>query len=841
MTPKPLPFTFGNHMHWVDMQWRRGYRVLPDSIDDMLALCAAVDAKGNVNFDGVGYEKLASEAPQALHRLRNAVQAGTIEVVGATYGQPYGLLCGGESNVRQRVFGARAVRRLLGVWPRTFWEQEFDFFPQLPQMLAGCGFTGASLFFQWTSHTPTVPEEDVPLVLWEGCDGTRLPTIAKTKLCLHRWPEDFDAKLDLALAVERPALLQWLELLPSPDWTCRSDVLLPRLRELFADARFDIRPCTLGELIELLRADGEPPVRHYTLDDVFHGITLGTNNDVVPRASRRAETMLLCAESLSATLGLVGRPYATSDVYPSWELDEGWRELLQAQHHGNHEREKRRASVGNTSFERAHRLAHMVLDRGLEHLGYHVDLPDDVDVPYDEAVVVCNTLGWERDILLVWEELGEDWDQVGSGLIAERVPAFGWRTITRNDADLRVAPAFHVDEDERSLTLRTDGLGVRIARETGRIEEIHGPLGRVETRIGDLSGRAEDADVDFGSPHFSIKSRSGNASIYITRRGSRAWVDQEITLHPIRGAIALTTIVRDLPCLDGGYRGALRLHVELPNDAAPSLHVDSPFAVHPVRADAVNRDRREYPRGDRTASETWFEPVDRAFTSTSFVDLEAEGRGVLCVHGGRHGWFATDSGASVVLDSRDPWATDHWQSERVTRITFVPHASALRPAEAVRIAAEFRILTPFARPLGCRTGGTGFPRTFGPIDVLDAKSVRVEAFYRECRTSFDHVENAFGPDVRNPYVVRLVEYDGETCDVTLRVPGPCALAARTDLLGAVVEPLTVTAIEPPDWSPSGHTWSAIGLSMRPREIATVMLDLELGRHQPLHPDQQPQV
>jgi alpha-mannosidase len=31
-------YTFGNHFHWVDMQWLWGYGVLGDSVRDMLAL-----------------------------------------------------------------------------------------------------------------------------------------------------------------------------------------------------------------------------------------------------------------------------------------------------------------------------------------------------------------------------------------------------------------------------------------------------------------------------------------------------------------------------------------------------------------------------------------------------------------------------------------------------------------------------------------------------------------------------------------------------------------------------------------------------------------------------------
>jgi len=156
-TRQPLYYTFGNHMHWVDMQWLWGYDVLPNSLRDMLHFCNETGAKGNINFDVIGYEKMAAESPDALQELRNAVQRGQLEVVGASYGQPYGLFQGGESNVRQRIYGVRGVQRLLGVRPKTFWEEEFDFSPQLPQLLKGVGYEYASLFFQWTWHTPHIP------------------------------------------------------------------------------------------------------------------------------------------------------------------------------------------------------------------------------------------------------------------------------------------------------------------------------------------------------------------------------------------------------------------------------------------------------------------------------------------------------------------------------------------------------------------------------------------------------------------------------------------------------------------------------------------------------------
>ncbi|HEU4743481.1 MAG TPA: hypothetical protein VFS50_17975 [Meiothermus sp.] len=154
----PLYYTFGNHMHWADMEWLRGYHVLPGSARDMLRFCRESGARGQVNFDAIGYEKMAAEAPDALAELREAIRRGTIEVSGASYGQPYGLFQGGESNVRQRVYGVRGVLRTLGVRPRTFWE-EFDFFPQLPQMLRGWGWSTPRSSSSGPGTPPTSPRK----------------------------------------------------------------------------------------------------------------------------------------------------------------------------------------------------------------------------------------------------------------------------------------------------------------------------------------------------------------------------------------------------------------------------------------------------------------------------------------------------------------------------------------------------------------------------------------------------------------------------------------------------------------------------------------------------------
>jgi hypothetical protein len=91
----------------------------------------------------------------------------------------------------------------------------------------------------------------------------------------------------------------------------------------------------------------------------------------------------------------------------------------------------------------------------------------------------------------------------------------------------------------------------------------------------------------------------------------------------------------------------------------------------------------------------------------------------------------------------------------------------------------------------------------------------------------------------HPYVIRLVEWDGRAGEVILKLPGPVALAAKTNLLGEVGANgwLTVEPADPPRWARGARLkskavpWSRVRFSMRPREIATIYADLVLGRKQ----------
>ncbi|MCC7390245.1 MAG: hypothetical protein IT431_15935 [Phycisphaerales bacterium] len=862
-TRKPLYYTFGNHMHWVDMQWLWGYEVLPGSVRDMLHLCRETGAKGCVNFDAVGYEKMAAECPEALAALREAVAAGTIEPVGCSYGQPYGLFQGGESNIRQFTYGVRTTRRLLGVRPQTFWEEEFYFFPQLPQVLASCGYTGANLFFQWTWHTPEVPKEAASLILWEGADGTRIPTLPRNTLNVHQWPEDFDGLLEQGLIneLEAPAIVQWLELMPSKDWMCRSEVLLPRLKALFADERFEVRAVTCEELIGRLsdeaterRSDGgvgpaapAVPVRAYTMDEVWHGMTLGKNGDRHPRNSRVCEQKILAAEAISALLGLFGRPYAGWDVYPAWELDEAWRELLAAQHHDNHECEGLCGSVGHRSFERAIGLAEDVDERAIGLLAERLDA-------INGTAVAFNSTGVARDLLLTTSlDL--------KGEVVEGVPPFGYRAVPRAT---RGAPKVRAFRQKKSVILEQGGLRVEVDAKRGVITQIRcgefpegllhpdRPLATLGmTSLGDPEA-FEDVDAE-------LNEFAGRPTVLIARAGGRGdgGMGVRISITPLAEAIDIEFISDRIPYPDPGMNAGLTTDFA-PGFGVDEVVVDHPYAMSRVRAEATHR--RKYPTGDWMTSPQVFEDIHRPFTALRSVDLlGADGRGLLCCHDGSQQWFRTDDGVRCLLTARDAWDEHRFSSAVSAGFALVPHGP-IGDAERARLVARMR--TPWL--LGMHEGQRGdLPDCFGPLEVTNAPGVHPQAFFRESPKSGEHLPDWAGHRMAtesdgacsHPYAVRLVEWNGEAAEVVLKLPGEVGAAAKTNCLGecggwpvgrAPADApahlrdtgwLTPEPAAAPAWA-EGATlagrpipWAQVRFPMRPREIATVMADLVMGRKQ----------
>ena len=798
--PKTLYYTFGNHMHWVDMEWLWGYFVLPSSVRDMLAFCAHGGIKGNVNFDAVGYEKLAVEAPDALAELRAAIASGTIEVVGGSYAQPYGQFHGGESNVRQRVYGARSIRRLLGVWPRTFWEEEFDFFPQLPQILARTGFEYASLFFQWTWHTPEIPRETIPVIWWQGLDGTKLLAASRNPLNLHQWPEEFALLLesDELNVMATPGIVQWLELMPSPDWMCRSELMIPALDRLLADPRFTVIPVTLSEYLEQAKSSAE--VRRYTLDQVFHGLSLGKNGDLFRQLSADAEHAALAAETISVLAGFAGRPYPSWDVYPTWELEEAWRELMIGQHHDNDECEGLNGHIGRFSYERSLSLTRHIIDRTMRRFGGQRTDGD--------GVFVFNPLGWERDV------------PVGPGGVLRKVPAFSLSVVAA--ADVEATKPIIVEQSRDRITLRRRDFSVEIDPKAGVIRQITSklfPQGALPNglMLGRMTYLLDGSTETFTVSQVDVLASDLDAQYPVTiglesSQGAAATI--ALGIAPERDAVDMRLAVTNLPWIDPGFAGALTWQLGANLDEYELRH-DHPYGISEISA--PNSFVRKYPTGDWMTSLQYFETVERPFSALQFLDFTNDERGVLFVTGSHQSFQRNGDTVTQIIDLRDPWDGDYFVDRTQLDLRIVPHGP-MKNSERWKVAQE-TLRPAFA---GSALSASDNKRTQLIPFEIKGEGVVATALYRETPEAGQHVPNYAGAGMDYPVVLRLVELDGKVTTVTIATVGQLGGARQTNLLGETMRELQIE---------SGNWRSTIEIALQPYEIATLYLDPLKARKQ----------
>jgi alpha-mannosidase len=786
-------YTFGNHFHWVDMQWLWGYGVLGASVRDMLDFTSATGAPGNLNFDGIGYEKLASEDPQALALLREAARDGRVEIVGASYGQPYGLFHHGESAIRQLAYGVRAVERVVGVRPRSFWEEEFYFFPQLPQMLRDAGYEYASLFFQWTWHTPHVPQESAPAVWWIGVDGSRILTLPKGPLNLHQWPEDFDALLNEELFETSPApvVQQWLELYPSPDWMCRSELLVGGVKNLFDHPEVDFAVGTVATVLDGVREYAVD--REYTMDDVFHGMSLGKNGDLGHRRSRQLEQALLAAEAMSVLAASGGRPYPHWDAYPGWELEEAWRELLAFQHHDNDECEGLCGHVGYAGLDRADALVAHVADRTARHLAARTPGKG----PRDVAINPC---GWEREVV----HGGRAWT----------VPAFGTQVLSDHSASRRIAGVEHL-EAEATLQLRRGDFEVVVDSVRGVVTAVGG----LDCGPEGLGGLRWERD---GQPEVFVAEsvRRDGDDVLVERvapGGDR--VEVRISLAPEVDAVDLHVSGTLTNRPDGWAHAALMTLVEPAVDVATVFH-DTPYAVTAVEGRGTYT--RKYPTGEWMTSPQVCEEVSNPFTALQLIDLvDQGGGGLLWMHEGSQGFHRADVGAWNVISMRDPWDEEHFVATVDARFRAMPHGAHTH-AERWRLAQEF------TRPVRVETVTSNAPGAPVPpsiVTIEQAPSVVATALYRDTalagRAVSDRVHVNDVAD--NPVLLRVVELVGHPAAPVIRVAGGMQRAWRTSTLGELLEELVVTD-------------GTVTVPLQGRGITTVALDIAEARPVPRNLD-----
>jgi len=272
------------------------------------------------------YEMCRERDPRLFEEIKEAIRAGQWIADGAMWVEPDTNLTGGESLIRQFLYGMRYFKEELGVRSRVAWlPDSFGYTAALPQILAGFGIEGLTtqkIF--WTYNDA----ERFPYhaFLWKGMDGTEVPCY------LHM---AYETAVDAATLNKR-----WRERL-SQDGT--GDFFLPfgygdggggPTRDDFEQLRRErdmqgvprMRYETPADFLAGCRKEEWPVYRGELYFQCHRGTY--TSQAAIKAGNRRSEQALRALEFVRAMAAVRG-----AADYPAGEIEALWKDALFNQFH----------------------------------------------------------------------------------------------------------------------------------------------------------------------------------------------------------------------------------------------------------------------------------------------------------------------------------------------------------------------------------------------------------------------------------------------------------------------------------------------------------------------------
>jgi alpha-mannosidase len=269
------------------------------------------------------FEWVAESDPELHERIKRRIEEGRFQVIGGWWIEPDCNVPGGESFVRQALYGQRHLRETFGIIATTGANLDsFGHNATIPQILAKSG-CDSYVFLRPQAHEKELP---APVFRWESPDGS--------SVLAYRIPHEYCApKDDIGEHVETavaslpqdgdeyavfygvgnhgggPTIANLEQIRTLNEGNGLPHLELGSLRRFFDDVAGQDHPTYRGEL------------QH-------HARGCYTSHSGIKRWNRRAENLLMRAEKwsvIAAHLGL--RPY------PHEELSRAWKLLLFNQFH----------------------------------------------------------------------------------------------------------------------------------------------------------------------------------------------------------------------------------------------------------------------------------------------------------------------------------------------------------------------------------------------------------------------------------------------------------------------------------------------------------------------------
>ncbi len=754
------------------------------------------------------YAWMEEEDPGLFEKMRARIGEGRWEPVGGSWTEPDCQVTGGESFVRQLMYGQHYFEEKFGRRSTVAWIPDaFGFSPGIPQLLRGVGMTGSfTAKLKW-SETNRFPYD---LFEWEGIDGSRV-----TAHTFRNPGIDYNgdiAPFDL-LGVWRnyEGKRRHPESLFSFGWgdggggpsekmlenytRLEGFPALPRLRmtrvdEFFASLPTSGLPAWVGELyLELHRG------------------TL-TTQAKVKMLNRAAEHRLLEAETFAAMATL-----HEGARYPAQEFERLWKTLLLNQFH-----DILPGSSVSEVYEDAHRQlgetvksAERTRDDALRRLAQCVEFPA------GEGVLVANAALKPRPLsfFLPREDSGEitgvtDPDgkrlptqETESGLLVHapdrRVPGLGWTPVLvhrggTGSGSSRSSAAVRSGRLDEGALLENDLLRIEIGAD--------GCLHRVYDREAErevLDGRGNQLWAYVDKPR-EWDAWDVDEDYELEGEALDAGTLQVVEDGPLRAAVRVercwrsSRIVQTYRLLAESRRLDIETSVEW---REREVFLRALFPLN-VRSHEATFETMYGAHRRPTHRNTSWDAARFEVSAHRFCDLSEPGYGVALLNDGKYGHSAKGNVLGISL-LRSPLYPDPRADEGEHRFTYALFAHPGDWTEAGVVGEAFALNSPLVAASAAPGGGT-LPPEFG---FLGVEGIELAL------GSLKRAEDGRG------VILRLYEPHGARGTATLRLASGVERAERVNLLEEPRGPVEVRGGE-------------VFVEVRPFEVLTLRVESGTG-------------
>lgn len=324
--------------------------------------------------------------PEMFAEIQGRVAEGRWELVGGWWIEPDCNVPGGESFVRQALYGQRYYQERFGSPARVGYAVDsFGHHAVLPQILLKSGLA-AYVFMRPGPHEKGLPSW---LFWWEADDGSRVLTY-RLPFQYNSWGDGLEAHVRRCATELDP---------PIDTLACFYGVGNhgggPTRENIATLRRLDGAPdlprlvfSTLTRFFDVVRQKTWPlPVVHDELQ--HHASGCYAAHSGVKRWNRQAENALLRAEKWSAIAARTAGP-----SYPAAAFDHAWKNVLFNQFHD---------IMAGTSLEEAYddarnlygealAIADRALNDAIQSLAWSIHIPQ---APGGQPITVFNPHGWE--------------------------------------------------------------------------------------------------------------------------------------------------------------------------------------------------------------------------------------------------------------------------------------------------------------------------------------------------------------------------------------------------------------------------------------------------------------